>query len=142
MAPLDLPLEFGNAGEARTDGTGWFVGFSDWARAPFDLRWLPFETRSHGLSIKWYRHADGHPYGEPKPISTGRTISILVNEGGAFRLWFSASPAFEPGATVERVLRCPGDFAIWGAGVYHRTWSLAASTILTVRWIPEGEAEA
>jgi len=132
----DLPVEVGNAGDMPTNGTGWFVGWSDWARAPFDLRWQPADEASTDLCIKWYRHADGHPHGEVKPLSTGRTISILVGEAGAFRLDFSRSAAFEPQATLTHVLRRPGDFAIWGEGVYHRTWSIETSSILTVRWVP------
>ena len=104
----DLPVELGNAGDVPTNGTGWFVGWSDWAHAPFDLRWQPADAASTDLCIKWYRHADGHPHGEIKPLSTGRTISILVGEAGAFRLDFSRSPAFEPGATLVHVLRRPG----------------------------------
>jgi len=134
---LGLPVEFGNAGDTPTNGTGWFVGWSDWAHAPFDLRWQRADTASSGLCIKWYRHADGHPHGEVKPLSTGRTISILVGEAGAFRLDFCRSPSFEPAATLSHVLRRSGDFAIWGEGLHHRTWSLETSSILTVRWVPE-----
>jgi len=133
-----LPVEFGNAGDVPTNGTGWFVGWSEWAHAPLDLRFQPAGVASTGLCIKWYHHVGGHPHGEAKPLSEGRTLSILVGAPGAFRLDFSRSAAFEPEATLTHVLRRPGDYAIWGAGVFHRTWSLEPSTILSVRWQPAG----
>jgi hypothetical protein len=133
---LELPVEFGNAGEVPTHGTGWFVGWSAWTHAPLDLRFQPATVASTGLCIKWYHHAGGHPHGEVKPVSEGRTISILVGAPGGFRLDFSRSAAFEADATLTHVLRRPGDYAVWGAGVFHRTWSLEPSTILSVRWEP------
>ena len=136
MDPVEFPVEFGNAGDVPTQGTGWFVGWSDWAHGPFDLRWQAAQNAATGLCIKWYAHADGHPHGEVKPLSSGRTISILVGGEGAFRIDFCRSPAFEPEATRTHVLRRAGDYAIWGEGLYHRTWSLEPSTILTVRWTP------
>jgi hypothetical protein len=37
-----LAVEFGNAADVGTNGTGWFVGFSEWVKAePHALRYVP-----------------------------------------------------------------------------------------------------
>jgi 2'-5' RNA ligase len=130
-------LEFGNAGEVDTQGTGWWIGFSDWTRdGGANLRHMPPGLAASGVSAKWYDHPAGHPNGEAKPVSEGRSVSLLAGDSGAFRLDFSPDPAYPPDRTFTCVLRRRGDFAAWGAGLYHRAFGLRASTILTLRWVP------
>ncbi|MDM0054821.1 hypothetical protein [Variovorax fucosicus] len=134
-----MDIEFGNAGTVDTNGTGWFIGFSDWCRSTgAHLRHMPPALDARGLCVKWFMHPAGNPAGEAKPVSTGRTISMLV--GGApdseFRIEFSPTASFAPASTVTRVLREPGDFAIWGRGLYHRAFGIAPACILTIRWEP------
>lgn len=129
----------GNAQDADTRGTGWFVGFGDWTLLPgSDLLHVPKDQPLAGLCLKWYDHPESQESG-PKPVSAGRTISILVSDG-CFEIDFSTDPDFHPDAGVERVvLRRQGDFVAWGEGIYHR-WRCAERTkVLTVRW---GEAAA
>ena len=133
--PSVLPVEFGNAGNLETSGTGWFIGFSDWTRSPASaLRHVPAGAEARGLCVKWFAHPAGHPAGEAKPLSEGRTISMLVGAPGAFRMEFCAVPGFDDGAALAHTLRQNGDFAMWGAGVWHRAFGLAPTTILTIRW--------
>ena len=130
-----LPVEFGNADTLPTDGTGWIVGFSPWTRdGGDDLRHVPAGTAVDGVCVKWFAHPAGFPAGECKPISTGRTMSLLVDPHSEFRIDFSWSADFPPDATRTQVLRRCGDFAIWGEGIYHRAYALAPARILTVRW--------
>ena len=134
-----MDVEFGNAGELDTQGTGWFIGFSEWARAPrgAPLRYMPADMASTGLCVKWFMHTPGNPNGEPKPLSEGRTISVMVGEPGEFRLDFVAgSSSFDGGETLTHVLRRTGDFAIWGPGLHHRAFCVKPACILTVRWLP------
>lgn len=134
-----MDIEFNNAGSVNTNGTGWFVGFSEWANPAnaADLRYIPAETRSHHLSIKWMEHPAHDPRGVGKPLSEGRTISLLVSEQGRFRIQFSEHPDFPAGQGVEHVLEQQGDFVIWGENLYHRWVVDQTATILTVRWIPD-----
>src|SRR5689334_18490470 len=95
-----LDVESGNAGRVDTNGTGWFIGFSEWTRTgPGDLRHVAADVLSSDLCVKWFDHPAGHPNGEFKPISEGRTISILVGPPSEFRIECSLSRAFEPHAT-------------------------------------------
>lgn len=138
-----LGLEIGNAGALDTQGTGWWIGFSDWTRdGGANLRHMPAALAASGVSAKWYDHPAGHPNGEAKPVSEGRSVSLLVGEAGAFRLDFSRDPAYPPERTLTRVLRRRGDFAAWGAGLYHRAFGLRDSSILTLRWLPHDDARA
>jgi hypothetical protein len=135
-----MKLETGNAGRIDTAGTGWFVGFSDWARAGAphlpDLRYMPAERRAHTLCMKWMAHPAGDPRGAVKPPSEGRTLSVLVSESGRFRLRFCENGRFD-GEVVEHLLEHHGDFCIWGERIHHRYDVESPSTILTLRWIPE-----
>jgi hypothetical protein len=134
---LELPVEFGNAETTGTNGTGWFIGFSEWAKSgASDLRFMPQEQGSRGLCMKWFAHPAGHPNGEDKPLSTGRTVSILVSTRSHFELEFSRTPSIQPESTVSHVLLRVGDFAIWGPGVYHRAFGREEATIVTLRWEP------
>lgn len=127
----------GNAYEAETRGTGWFAGFGDWTLSgPLDLLHIPKDQKLSGMCIKWYDHPSGDDSGG-KPVSEGRTISILVSNESEFRIDFCESPDFDTAAAVETVvLRRHGDFAAWGAGLYHRWHCVSRATVLTVRWSP------
>jgi hypothetical protein len=128
-------VQFGNAGRLQTNGTGWFVGFSDWTKSPgSNLRHVPMEQPATGLCVKWFMHEAGDPNGGAKPVSEGRTLSLVAGAPGEFKLEFSESPAFAPADTVSCLLREPGDYALWGAGVFHRWSVLKPTCILTLRW--------
>jgi hypothetical protein len=130
-----MDIETGNAHEADTQGTGWFVGFSPWAKDSVGgLRFVPQDQPVTGLSIKWFRHPPGH-VGDAKPVSTGRTVSILATGGGHFEIDFCERPDFT-GDVRTVSLRREGDFAMWGEGLYHRWRCIAEATIGTVRWTP------
>lgn len=136
-----LDVECGNAGRVDTSGTGWFIGFSEWAKSGNgNLRHMAAEALSSELCVKWYHHPAGHPNGDPKPVSEGRTISILVGPPSRFRIECSLNSAFPPEDTVSCELRETGDFMIWGDGIFHRAFGIEPATILTIRWKPR-EAE-
>jgi hypothetical protein len=136
-----MDVEFGNAGEIFTDETGWFVGFSEWAKTGSaersELRFMPKEQRSHTLCVKWMFHPACDGRGEAKPPSEGRTLSILVSEGGRFRIEFSERSDFPPEETIGFRLERHGDFFVWGERLHHRWFVDADCTLLTIRWIPE-----
>jgi hypothetical protein len=137
----DTKLITGNAYDADTRGTGWFIGFSDWTRRPrSDLLHVPQDAALSGLCVKWFDHPDGHASRSDKQISTGRTMSMLVTTDSYFELDFSEACDFPPGRTRTLVFERAGDFAAWGAGFYHRWRCTRRSTILTVRWNQEGDA--
>lgn len=135
-----MEIEFGNAGVMDTGDTGWFIGYGDWTRSADPevghLRFLPREALAQGLQVKWMAHPAHDPRGTGKPCSEGRTISLLVSEGGRFRLEFSPDPCFCPSSLVRHTLERHGDFVIWGPGVHHRWFVEEACTILTIRWTP------
>src|SRR4051812_6764963 len=121
MPLLSLDVEFGNAGALDTKGTGWFVGFSEWAKSGnADLRYIPKDANVNGLCVKWYFHQAGDPNGSGKPVSEGRTLSVLAGPPGEFQIEFSTDGRFDPQSTTVHTLREPGDFAIWGEGLHHR----------------------
>lgn len=128
-----MKIVVGNAGEAETAGTGWFLGFGDWTT---DLLHVPKGEALSGLCVKWYDHPDGDDSGDSKPVSEGRSISILVSDRSAFRIEFSESPDFPPDATQCVLLQQRGDYAAWGEGLWHRWHCLSRSTVLTIRWLP------
>ncbi|NEX64105.1 hypothetical protein [Noviherbaspirillum galbum] len=134
-----MDIEFNDAGNVETNGTGWLVGFGPWlqdaATGPA-LRYMPQDACARSLCVKWMRHVKGDPLGSGKPVSEGRTISFLVSETGRFRLQFSPEPGFPEGQVVEHVLEKQGQFSAWGEGVYHRWFVDEDCTILTLRWIP------
>jgi hypothetical protein len=131
----NLPVEFGNAEDVDTSNTGWFIGFSDWTKSgPHSLRHLPLDANASGLCAKWFSHRAGDPNGQKKPLSTGRTVSILMSQKSEFVLEFNPIQAFEPGLTVTHTLRRAGDFVIWGPGLFHRAYGIQPATILTFRW--------
>lgn len=136
-----MDIEFGHLGSLDTRGTGWFLGYSEWVRdvagGGSPLRYMPRELRSHTLTMKWMEHVAGDPGGVGKPVSEGRTISILVGMPGRFRLQFSRHADFPRHDTVEHVLEKTGHFSVWGEGIHHRYAVDADCTILTLRWIPE-----
>jgi hypothetical protein len=89
---------------------------------------------SSGLCVKWFNHSVGDPCGQEKPISSGRSISILVSDNSDFQIDFSADAQFPIGRTLTYRLQRKGDFAIWGANVFHRAFGHRAATIMTIRW--------
>ncbi|HEY0009480.1 MAG TPA: hypothetical protein VGB55_12200 [Tepidisphaeraceae bacterium] len=125
-----MDIETGNAGDVETKGTGWFIGFGPWTSG---LRHLPAEQNVRGLCVKWAAHPAGDPRGTAKPVSTGRTVSLLVGQG-PFRVEFCESADFADEQTMVIRLERVGDYVIWGAGVHHRWFADGDSTILTVRW--------
>jgi hypothetical protein len=125
----------GNAYTANTAGTGWFIGFSDWTRLPgSDLLHVPRDQALRGLCVKWFDHAAGHASEDTKPVSEGRTVSVLVTTGSSFSIDFSLDPNFAAEGTRTVVLQQPGDFAAWGAGLHHRWRCTRRATIMTLRW--------
>jgi hypothetical protein len=135
-----MDVEFGNVNGLDTQGTGWFLGFSDWTRPsgdqPAGLRHVPADQSCSGLSMKWMRHPAGDPRGTAKPLSEGRTLSVMVEAGGRFRIQFCDDPAFPGASTREVLLSATGDYCAWGAGLHHRWFADQDSTILTLRWVP------
>jgi hypothetical protein len=127
----------GNASDADTRGTGWFLGFSEWARHPgSDLLYVPADQPVQGLCMKWFDHPDGHDSGPGKPVSEGRTVSVLASDGSAFRIEFCEAADFASSEVRTVRLQKRGDFAAWGAGLFHRWHCERRSTILTLRWTP------
>jgi hypothetical protein len=132
-----MDVAFGNLSGLDTQGTGWFIGFSDWCRSGgADLRHMPADMRSAAFSAKWFAHPAGHPNGEAKPLSEGRTVSILVGLPGEFRIDFSRDLAYPHDGTISHVLRDTGDYLAWGDGLYHRSFGVKPSCMLTLRWMP------
>ncbi|MBD3886296.1 hypothetical protein IFO70_31890 [Phormidium tenue FACHB-886] len=135
-----MDIEFGNAGQLNTNGTGWFIGFSDWTKANVtgatDLRFMTQDSLSHTIHAKWMEHPIGDDRGTDKPLSNGRTISILVSEFGRFRLEFSTDENFPDDQVVTHRLEKHGDFVIWGENIHHRWFVDERCVILTFRWVP------
>ena len=131
-------LEAGNAWalrDPRAPHTNWLVG--DHPAIPAEsLRFLRHLGNPDGpegatnLAVKWFVHdpADPPEWGQAKPPSVGRTLSLLAGPG-AFELCFRRG---EDEAVV--VLEEPGDFALWGPGLEHSWRVLEPSVVLTVRW--------
>jgi len=136
-----MDIEFNNVADLDTGGTGWFVGFSDWAKGRLagvcDLRYMPADQRSHSLCVKYMIHPAGDPRGVAKPPSMGRTLSVLVSETGCFQLEFAEHRGFLAPHVRRYTLRRHGDFVIWGEDLHHRWRVDEACTILTLRWVPD-----
>ena len=132
---LERGVEFGNAGDLDTNGTGWFVGFSEWTwHPPSHLRHLPATELAAGLCVKWFSHPAGNPNGESKPMSEGRAMSVLVSSATEFRIEFSMTADFASHDVLAHTLRRHGDFVIWGPGIFHRAFGVQPACVLTVRW--------
>lgn len=130
-----MDIETGNAHELDTQVTGWFIGFSDFTRSSLNgWRHVPQGEPVTGLCVKWFHHEPGHE-SSGKPVSSGRTMSILVTDGAHFELDFCRSPDFDDEVRTV-VFRREGDFAVWGEGLYHRWRCMSRVTIATVRWTP------
>lgn len=141
IAALEQNLEIGNASDLDTNGTGWIIGFSDWTKAgSAQLRHVPGDQLSNGPLLKWYNHPQGHPWGDEKPISEGRTLSLMISPDSEFRTEFSFDPTYPPDKSKSVTLRKSGDFVIWGAGIYHRSFGIRPATILTLRWTAQENA--
>jgi hypothetical protein len=132
-----MELLTGNAYDADTRGTGWFIGFSDWTRhGPGELLHVPREQPLQGLCVKWFDHPAGQRSLPNKPLSEGRTVSILVSAEARFRIDFCERPDFPPALTRSVLLQRAGDFAAWGPGLHHRWEALERATVLSLRWNP------
>jgi len=136
---MEMDIACGNAHDAETRGTGWFLGFSDWCRENSELLFVPREAVLSGLCLKWYDHRTGDRSG-PKPVSVGRTVSLLVL-GGPFEVEFRGRPDFPPDQVRRVILSRHGDFVAWGGGIEHRWRCLGAASILTLRWEPARQGE-
>ncbi|MEO0738812.1 MAG: hypothetical protein AAFZ35_18610 [Cyanobacteria bacterium J06649_12] len=138
-----MDIEFGNLNDLDTNDTGWFIGFSDWTKADpakdVNLRFNPYGQEFSNLSAKWMHHTVGETRGLNKPISYGRTITMLMSDSGGFRIEFSSSPDFKSPDTYNYVLKKRGDFIAWGANLYHQAFVECDSTTLTIRWEPSKE---
>jgi hypothetical protein len=133
---LETDIDVGNAAEQDTQGTGWFLGFSPWTtRSAGGLRHVPREQPVTGVCMKWFHHPPGHDSGGTKPLSEGRTLSILVSADAEFVIEFCERADFT-GDVRTVVLRREGDFAAWGPGVYHRWRCVRECTVVTLRWNP------
>ena len=131
-------LEIGNAWALRSPEaphTNWVVG--DHPAIPIaSLRFLRHGGHPDGpqgvedLALKWFAHSPADPpeWGQGKPISTGRTLSLLAGKG-AFALWFRRGDQ-----EARVVLEEPGDFALWGPGLQHSWHVLQPSLVVTLRW--------
>jgi hypothetical protein len=143
--PTEEPLkgiEYGNAGEVTTNGTGWIIGYGPWLaeavlRHTPEATIRPAEGERLEVTVKWYSHPRGQRDEANKP-SNGRTISLLVSERGGFRLTFSN---LEKTHFTECVLSRHGDFVVWGEGLNHKWVTEYPSTVLTVRWEPRKKPE-
>ncbi len=130
-----MDLEFGNAGLVDTNGTGWFLGFSEWTKSEQSfLRYIPKDYLAKSLCVKWHVCERGDPNGEEKPISEGRSMTILISEFGQFQLDFDRESQFSPSSMESYTLTKQGDFVIWGSGIYHRAFCFDKSVLLTLRW--------
>ncbi len=138
-------VEVGNAWALRSPEspqTNWVVG--DHPAIPADsLRFLRHGGHPAGaqqvedLALKWFVHHPNDPpeWGEAKPLSQGRTLSLLAGDG-AFELRLARG---EEALVV--LLEDPGDFVLWGAGLAHSWRAVRPSLVVTVRWGLVGEAQ-
>jgi hypothetical protein len=119
--------------------TNWIIG----DRAPeTSLRFIRQDKpgaeaqNAKNISLKYFIHKPNDPpgWGERKPTSKGRTISILAGSG-VFELTFKNEGAEEYKVLLDQ----PGDFVIWGDGVEHSWKPISTSTIITMRWVPLAE---
>ncbi len=131
-------LEVGNAWALRSPDephTNWILG--DHPAIPaHSLRFLRHGGHPGGgqvvenLAMKWFVHTPSDPpeWGVGKPISTGRSLSLLAGEG-AFELHFQRG-------AEERIvlLENPGDFVLWGPGLAHHWRAIKPSAVITLRW--------
>ncbi len=136
-------LEYGNAWQLRSPDqphSNWIIG--DHPAIPkHSLRFVPHSGLNAGpdapallenLCVKWFEHQpdDNPAWGQAKPPSQGRTLSLLAGEG-EFELRFRRGPE-----ELVLVLDVPGDYALWGEGLEHCWRPLRPSPLLTLRWQP------
>jgi len=131
-------VEVGNAWALRspaTPHTNWLLG--DHGGIPAEsLRLLRHGGHPDGpervedLALKWFAHdpADPPSWGEAKPLSVGRSLSLLAGEG-AFELRFQRGEE-----ELLVLLEHPGDYALWGSGIGHSWRVLKPSLVMTLRW--------
>jgi hypothetical protein len=136
-------IEIGNAWESRSPNipqTNWIVGTFPtipdtslrYMRQSNDAQKIAGQT-AKDVSMKWFAHSTKDPleWGNSKPSSKGRTMSILV-DSGEMKLSF-----IKEGQEFSVTLDTPGDFAVWGPGLDHSWEPIRNSTVLTLRWIPD-----
>ena len=141
-------LEYGNAWQLRPPDqpqSNWIIG--DHPAIPTDSRrFVRHRTEAPGLetpdlmqnlSLKWFEHQldDCPAWGQNKPPSQGRTLSLLAGEG-EFELRFRRGSG-----ELVLVLDVPGDYALWGEGLEHSWRPLRPSSLLTLRWLPADGAQ-
>ena len=134
-----MDIETGNCNQLDTNGTGWFIGYSDWAKTATDernLRFMQKNSLAHTVHAKWMTHPKDDDRGTHKPPSDGRTISIFVSKQGVFRIQFAPTKEFADEQIQEVTLKEHGDFVIWGEAIHHRWYVDEGCTIMTLRWIP------
>ena len=88
-----MELETGNAGEVDTNGTGWFIGFSDWTEAgDANLRHMPSELDARVFASSGFctlpgiraaspshlRRANGSHTGWPVRLVPDRVLSVEI----------------------------------------------------------------
>lgn len=135
-------LEYGNAWDLldQPDApTNWIVGETPYISQK-SLRFMQRDnadtgakaSRAKNICVNWFIHdpADPKEWGQSKPTSAGRTISILVGYG-QLELEFSRDDE-----KCILLLENSGDFAIWGPGLDHSWRALKPSTVVTIRWEP------
>jgi len=137
-------LEYGNAWQLRPPDqphSNWIIG--DHPAIPKDsLRFVRHRSATacqeipalvQNLSLKWFEHQldDCPEWGQAKPPSQGRTLSLLAG-AGEFELRFRRGPD-----ELVLVLDVPGDYALWGEGLEHCWRPLRPSSMLTMRWLPQ-----
>lgn len=106
----------GNAWKDGRNTRGWWVGhFIDSPAS--SLR------KSRAVETKWSIHKAGDKHGVFSTNSIATSMAVLIS--GRHRLEF-------PDAYV--VLKHPGDYVIWSAGIPHSWTALSHSTILCIRW--------
>lgn len=111
--------------------TNWIVGKGP--TIPLDSLRAMGDVAADQLCVKWFQHHPQDPveWGLNKPISEGRTLSILTSPG-LFHYSFEDQNNVGCSLTLDQL----GEFVIWGAGLAHSWRVLQPSTILTIRWNP------
>jgi len=74
-----VDIEFGDAGALNTNSTGWFIGFSDWAKANApgvtDLRFKAKNSLAHAVNVKWMAQKMTIAELQSRPVTVGPSRS-------------------------------------------------------------------
>ena len=101
-----MELETGNAGEVDTNGTGWFIGFSDWTDAgDANLRHIPSEIDARVLRQVVFAPCRGSER-RAQVICEERTVAIQVGLSGSFRIEFCPSKFFTRRIVEKPLTHC------------------------------------